>query len=843
MENFDQEISIFFEELKNEMDAIFENNKNDIFNFFIGYTVENSENVFIFKIKKDKTQLLPSNFEDLFQSNNILKLNEISLNYALNVFMLNIFSDFLKKIDLFLSKFENLIDIELIKDKLSRKYLDTQKTIFSNYKDTIENTFLKLFKIFEAKIMSFLEEFLLKNDSQFNQLFNDKTLYKIEYPPLLRIDYNFINFIKNFEDSVNGLSFLENYEIKEQKKVFEQNQEFMKIKFNSFISTILKLSSTKLTSKKDNINELDFKFDSAILFPNKRVSLLELTNKFFVETLADKVPFLMILEKMKNTEYSFYIKEYDVNTLKEYIIGNYIKTTIFFGEINKEEKFYPLKISFDFDTIHKDIRFSNVTKSRDNFIFDTEDVFTFLFNEKKYIFFSNKYLDFPNELKIRHKISPLASNVFMQDIIGSFSASNQKDKDIQKILNKNESIRDNKDISVLQDFENKVVKIEIISKYAFPELNTKEIVIKNTPKNFFAIDIEEIKKVFDEDNLSLNTIKLVRSNYGPKGLKYFLALNYLFSVKSKNGRIFISLNDFLETVGEKREKNGSFNIETKIRASQIIKMFGNLTLKLSSNNKQSIKVKLFDLEVQFERDGVLEKFILEAKEWYFKSFDKENQFQYTYILNKIIEENDGEHSITIALYSLLSIRWRMKLNEKFKITTILDWLDIGYVEKEDIKNRFFLIHRLYKEIEYMKRMCYIKNYTITLDNEVVNAKLNELKDDLFKKNYLIEFEPPDIIKEKIDMIHNKKDEILETLFLPSKQAVKEEFNLITRNDVSNILMKGKLHENLKKSHFATNLGISRQYLDLFLKGERGISLELSNKITELYGHLLKDWVE
>ena len=272
-------------------------------------------------------------------------------------------------------------------------------------------------------------------------------------------------------------------------------------------------------------------------------------------------------------------------------------------------------------------------------------------------------------------------------------------------------------------------------------------------------------------------------------------------------------------------------------------MFGNLTLKLSSNNKQSIKVKLFDLEVQFERDGVLEKFILEAKEWYFKSFDKENQFQYTYILNKIIEENDGEHSITIALYSLLSIRWRMKLNEKFKITTILDWLDIGYVEKEDIKNRFFLIHRLYKEIEYMKRMCYIKNYTITLDNEVVNAKLNELKDDLFKKNYLIEFEPPDIIKEKIDMIHNKKDEILETLFLPSKQAVKEEFNLITRNDVSNILMKGKLHENLKKSHFATNLGISRQYLDLFLKGERGISLELSNKITELYGHLLKDWVE
>lgn len=839
MKNIEMLVNNTFVLLKTEMEEIFQQHKAEIVNFFHGYIVEEIGNKTIFKVKKDKTQLLFDNAEDLFQNNPILKLNEISINYELNRFMVVLFSVPMKKLDSFLLELEEDIDIELLKEKESKNYLDERKIFFTSYINLIDTTFSQLISFFESKITELFKEYLLINHPNFNEFIVNEKFYEIEYPPLLRIDTNFRNFIKNFKHSIDGLSFLEGYSIKMQKKLFEENEELLRLKFNYFVFTILKLASSSIKNTENYTNDINLKFDASILIPNKKASLCEITTKFFVDTLSEKIPITKILDKMKNLEYSFFIKEYNINTLKNENEGNYIKVTLFFGYLNKQEKFYPVKISFDFENIITELPSDFRNQTSDAFILENQGFLSFILNQKKYLF-DYKYLIFPKELKIKHRISPLPSNVFVQDIIHSFTSSSQKDKGIQKILNKDESVRSHDDIKKLTDFEQRAVKIEVISKYANPELNTKEIIIKNTPKNFFSIDIDEIKRVFEEENLSLNTIKLVRSNYGAVGLKYFLGLNYLLSTNSKNGRIFISLNDFLEIIGEKREKNGAFNQSIRLKASQIIRMFGSLTLKLSNFNNQVIRIKLFDLEVEYEKDKVLEKFILEAKEWYFKSFDKENQLQYTYILNKILEENEGEHSITISLYSLLSIRWRMKLHEKFKITTILDWLDIGYTTKEEIKNRFVFIHRLYKEIEYMKEKGYIKNYKITLDNKIIETKLNELTNDLFKSNYLIEFEPPDIIKEKIDTIHKKQESIIESILLPTRSDLKEEFKLVTKTDVMAILENGKLHEKLKKSHFAEKVGISRQYLDLFLKGERGISLDTSNKILEKYGYLLEE---
>lgn len=409
------------------------------------------------------------------------------------------------------------------------------------------------------------------------------------------------------------------------------------------------------------------------------------------------------------------------------------------------------------------------------------------------------------------------SHAIMFTLLAMFAG--KPDKIPRKLLGKSHKEWTPDEKKEAEEFLDSIIKKQSNTSYRGGREETEEkyiAVVSDNPKveanaeismSFFKEDLR-----FREESLAI----YIKRTFGSEGLRHLLGLVIGLEENFRKGHFEWSVNEHLERLGYRRKSHGSFDLELKKSASEIIKVFHSLfiTAKRKEGKKEVIQgEKLFTIEgfrqETFDKVVIDERIRLRATDfWYKNAFDpKDGQSgKYTKLLKKIAQENHREHHLTIYLAPLLAIFWRMNPEQKISVRNIMDWCDLdhnGKYRSRDLKS-------LEAELNYMREQGYLGNWTSNGDGRF-------LSDCSEPFNCLLTLTPPQWLDQEIKLIQHNKE-------LPSLEQFEEP--LVTLEELQSIFQKSQL----KANQFGKHLGLSASMTSYLLRGQRPISKEISEKI-------------
>ena len=409
------------------------------------------------------------------------------------------------------------------------------------------------------------------------------------------------------------------------------------------------------------------------------------------------------------------------------------------------------------------------------------------------------------------------SHAVMFTLLAMFAG--KPDKIPRKLLVKPQSEWTLEEKKEAEEFLDSIIKKEVSTSYRGGREETEEkyiAIISDNPRveaqaeismSFFKEDLR-----FREESLAI----YIKRTFGPEGLRHLLGLLIGMEENFRKGYFEWSVNEHLERLGYRRKSYGSFDIELRKSASEIIKVFQSLfiTARKKEGRKEVIQgEKLFTVEgfrkEMFDKVVIDEKIRLRATDfWYKNAFDpKDGQSgKYTKLLKKIAQENHREHEFTLYLAPLLAVFWRMNPEQKISVSNLMDWCDLDHSGKYRMRN----LNTLESELNYMKERGYLGHWTS-------NGESTLPSDSADPFNCLLSLTPPQWLDQEIKLIQSNKE-------LPSLDH--QEDLPITLDVLQDIFKKS----NLTGKQFGNHLGLSASMTSYLLRGRRPITKEISEKI-------------
>ncbi len=321
---------------------------------------------------------------------------------------------------------------------------------------------------------------------------------------------------------------------------------------------------------------------------------------------------------------------------------------------------------------------------------------------------------------------------------------------------------------------------------------------------------------FREERLAM----YIKRTFGPEGIRHLLALIIGLEENFRKGHFTWSVNEHLERLGYRKKSNGSFDMDLKRTASEIIKIFTGLCITSikkdgkdgkngSITGKFLFMVEGFELET-FEKEIIDEKITLVATDfWYRNAFSMPDQQtpQYTKLLKEIVRENHREHPLTLYLTPLLAIFWRISPERKMKVRNLMEWCDLSTTDKY----RSDHLKDLESTLEYMKQKGYLGGW---LNNGEYRLP-SRCKDPYDCTLTLL---PPEWLKQEFQKIEHKRE----------APALLEKQKPVSKEELIAILDR----TGLTNKQFANCIGVTPQLISAILNDRRPITSETSEKIRQ-----------
>lgn len=376
----------------------------------------------------------------------------------------------------------------------------------------------------------------------------------------------------------------------------------------------------------------------------------------------------------------------------------------------------------------------------------------------------------------------------------------------------------------LADFQDSLDDLKFLNHTALIR-DSKGVLI---PSANIQLILTDSPKLYAEGTLDQNIISqeslpiAVHRTFGAEGLRHFLALVVMLEENYRTGYFHWNVNNILKEMGYERDPGGSFNIDLKRKATEILLLLTNLTIVASRKDARREEVrlqKLFHIDSQHlvkYANGVINNTIAiqSSSYWYQDAFfqDAKNRKgrQYTKLLRKIITENHWKHSLTIYLSTLLSIFWRISRGKprSFSVKNLVEWCNLELAGS----NRTYYWNRLVQELNYMKANEYLGDYKIRSTRS--KSRISD--------NDTVEFYPPAWLTEEFDLIRKKRDEIIGAILPPPELVISnEEFSQIAQ----------KLC--LSNRELAQRLQISHTMVNWIQAGKRRVSDKLARKLQSM----------
>lgn len=410
----------------------------------------------------------------------------------------------------------------------------------------------------------------------------------------------------------------------------------------------------------------------------------------------------------------------------------------------------------------------------------------------------------------------LPSHGVMFTLLAMFAG--KPDKIPRKLLSKPHAEWSEDEKHEAEKFLNSIIRKESSTSYREGKEETTDkyiAIVSDNPKIEAEADIsmslfkEDLR--FREESLAI----YIKRTFGPEGLRHLLGLLIGLEENFRKGHFEWSVNDHLERLGYKRKLSGSFDLELKKTASEIIKVFTSLfiTAKKKEGKKEVIQgERLFSIDgfrkETFDKVIIDERIKLRATDFWFKNaFEPKDGHsgKYTKLLKKIAKENHREHPLTIYLAPLLAIFWRMNPEQKMAVSGLMEWcdLDTGKYRVRDLKT-------LESELNYMKDQGYLGHWSSNGDH----ATLSNCSDPF---NLLLILTPPRWLDNELKLIQEKKE-------IPKLEHMTPQ--LLTLDELKEIFKKS----GLSMRQFSTKIGLTNPMVCYLLNGKRPITKDISEKL-------------
>ena len=390
-------------------------------------------------------------------------------------------------------------------------------------------------------------------------------------------------------------------------------------------------------------------------------------------------------------------------------------------------------------------------------------------------------------------------------------------KSISKLLGKNNDQITNEEQNEIDEYVKEVFKIDEKIDYSEGKEVITELGQILICDNLIVQAKADAPKNFIDEREGL--ITYIKRAYGVEGLRHLLAILIGLEENGRKSTFKLSLNKHLERLGYEKEQSGSYNIETKKMAAEIIYILSSLYVTIIKKKGKKITIeglKFFNLEgykLDINRSELMNsEFTLSTTEWYNNAFlGSNNEFpKYTKMLKIIAHENHLQHSLTIYLTTILSVFWRMNNEFKMQVQNLMEWCNI---ETHNSKNRPRDLKKIEDELNYMKEKNYIGNW------ELKNTKTTLIKSKNPLEEVLIIYKP--------DWLMEKLEKIVKT---------KEIFKKIENKELMRVEQFLEIFEksNFKIKEFCEKIDISTRMFHLIKNNERKISSKIFENIQKVF---------
>ena len=327
----------------------------------------------------------------------------------------------------------------------------------------------------------------------------------------------------------------------------------------------------------------------------------------------------------------------------------------------------------------------------------------------------------------------------------------------------------------------------------------------------------DITDTFFRDCISFREESLavyLKRTFGAEGLRHFLGLIIGLEDNFRQGHFEWNLDEHLEKLGYQKKANGSYDPDVKKMASEAVKIFTSFCITSKrKDGKEGINfMKLFNLEegcIELLDQPIIDRaYITATDSWYKNAFivkDRQSP-QYTKLLRKIVQENHREHPLTLYLAPLLAIFWRIDIEFKIKVETLMEWCDLQHDSKYKLRE----LRDLEASLDYMVSKGYIGSWEGNGENKYP-SKCND------PLSCCLTLCPPEWLRTEIQIIKDKK----ESFSIPQKKNT-----VITKEEFEEVFKKS----GLTTSQFANHIGVTRPFVHYLLTGKRKISKKTSDKV-------------
>jgi hypothetical protein len=333
--------------------------------------------------------------------------------------------------------------------------------------------------------------------------------------------------------------------------------------------------------------------------------------------------------------------------------------------------------------------------------------------------------------------------------------------------------------------------------------------------------------------------------YGVQGIKILgsvlMSLDEQFAYE--DGKADLDLVKIMEGAGYKKGANGAYKTTERVDVIKILDLILACKYTLLEKTEDEIKWTRYPLFLTLSEEGQTtikrstrlpikdpstnethyeDRFVPERLNrkiqanpvWYTDSFFPKNGFSPQYsIVPKVLYTLDVKHGIAIRIGHSLAPEWRNNPGEsclKRSVKTLLERAKLPLSGKHAARDRA----RLFKGLDFMKAQGIISNYERKPSKE--GQPLSEI----------ISLFPPEQTKERNLKIANKKFSLLRIEKPKPPKA-------LLAHELSSLIEKSGLSAN----KFAQAIGVDAGNISKMKKGEKTISLTISQKIREAFPSL------
>lgn len=412
----------------------------------------------------------------------------------------------------------------------------------------------------------------------------------------------------------------------------------------------------------------------------------------------------------------------------------------------------------------------------------------------------------------------LPSNKNIFSIIDLFAGKTNKIP--RTILIKPKAERTQEEEEIVQSFIQSIIKEEIVGfNEDGSQRSTHVAIISDTPKTTIHTAPTLVSNLDDYDNTNYENIATyITQTFGAEGFRHFLAIVAKCSENIHSGTTRWNINEHLQLLGIAKKKNGSYKIEAKEKAIEMLRMFISLHICFlnKDNNTEVLNVRQlftivgFDITTDLKSHLSKEDIVIRADEswFFFNKSQKSSKAYYTHVLKNLLKENSQLYPHIFTLSTLLAIFWRIEMDKKvISVRKLLQWCKIDLSDRTAKQ----AVMQLEKHLEQMVIQGYLGKWINTTSPNIHPSETTAPLDQI------IEFHPPLWLQEEFSNLKRKND---------TSVALPKVFRALTNEEFNEVIRKS----GLTIREFAEKLGVSRQTVSYLRSGKKKVSNELTAKI-------------